>query len=100
VSSPNATWGIRIALGAQRQRVIAMVLTSAVRLVSIGVLAGVPAAWAASRWVQSMLFGVKPTDPTTIAGAILLLVTSALVAAYPPARRASLVDPIVALRHE
>jgi predicted permease len=92
--------GIRIALGAQRQRVIAMVLTSAVRLVSIGVLMGLPAAWAASRWVQSMLFGLKPADPTTIAGAIVLLIAAALVAAYVPAHRASLVDPMVALRHE
>jgi predicted permease len=92
--------GIRIALGAQRRRLIAMVLTSAVRLVSIGVLAGVLPAWAASRWVQSMLFGLKPADPTTIAGAILLLVTAAIIAAYLPARRAALVDPMVALRHE
>jgi putative ABC transport system permease protein len=92
--------GIRIALGAQRPRVIAMVLTGAVRLVVIGVALGLPGAWAGSRWVQSMLFGVKPADPATIAGAIAVLITAALAAAYVPARRAARVDPIVALRHE
>jgi len=92
--------GIRIALGAQRRRVIAMVLTGAVRIVVIGVAVGLPAAWAGSRWVQSMLFGVKPADPATLAGAIAVLMTAALAAAYVPARRAARVDPIVALRHE
>ena len=92
--------GIRIALGAQRRRVIAMVLTGAVRIVVIGVAVGLPAAWAGSRWVQSMLFGVKPADPATIASATALLITAALAAAYLPARRAARVDPIVALRHE
>jgi predicted permease len=92
--------GIRMALGAQRQRLIAMVLSSAVRLVLIGVVLGLPAAWAVSRWLESMLFGLRPADPATIAGAILLLTTAALVAAYLPAHRASRADPLVALRHE
>jgi predicted permease len=92
--------GIRMALGAQRQRLIAMVLSSAVRLVLIGVVLGLPAAWAVSRWLESMLFGLRPADPATIAGAILLLSTAALVAAYLPAHRASRADPLVALRHE
>jgi hypothetical protein len=61
---------------------MAMVLTGAVRLVSIGVLLGLPAAWGVSRWVESMLFGLAPADPATIGGAILLLTTAALVAAY------------------
>ena len=92
--------GIRMALGAQRSRVIGMVVKSAVRLVLVGVALGLPAAWAASRSVESMLFGLAPTDPATIAGAALLLTAAALLAAYLPARRASRVDPMTALRHE
>jgi hypothetical protein len=63
-----------------------MVLKSAVGLVLIGVAMGLPAAWAASRWVESMLFGLKRNDPFAIGGAILLIVTSATLAAYLPAR--------------
>jgi ABC-type antimicrobial peptide transport system permease subunit len=92
--------GIRMALGAQRGRVVTLVLTGAVRLVAIGVLLGLPAAWAASRGVQSMLFGLNPADPTTVAGSVLLLTTAALVAASVPAYRASRVDAMAALRHE
>jgi putative ABC transport system permease protein len=92
--------GIRMALGAQRHRLIAMVLSSAVRLVGIGVVLGLPAAWAVSRWLESMLFGLNPADPATIGGAVLLLTTAGLVAAYLPARRASRADPLLALRHE
>jgi predicted permease len=92
--------GIRMALGAPGARVIRMVLGRAALLVLVGVGLGLPAAWAASRWVQSMLFGLTPTDPLTIAGAIVLLATAAQIAAYLPARRASQVDPVTALRHE
>jgi ABC-type antimicrobial peptide transport system permease subunit len=92
--------GIRMALGARSIQVIAMVLRSAVGLVLIGVLLGLPAAWAASRWIESMLFGLKRNDPFTLAGAVLLLVTSAMLAAYLPARRASRVDPMMTLRNE
>src|SRR5579872_2820669 len=91
--------GIRMALGAQRRRVIAMVVNGAIRLIIIGVALGLPAAWAASRWVKSMLFGLTPTDPATTAGAALILVAAALLAAYLPARNASRVDPMTALRH-
>ncbi|PYR19883.1 MAG: hypothetical protein DMF98_24205 [Acidobacteria bacterium] len=92
--------GIRLALGAQRKQVIVDVLGRAARLVVIGVAAGAPAAWGASRWMESMLFGLKPTDPTTIVGSVVLLAAAAQIAAYIPARRASCVDPLVALRHE
>jgi len=92
--------GIRMALGAQRRRVVMLVLKGAARLVGIGIVVGVPAAWAASRWVQSMLFGLTPTDPIAIVGATVLLAFVAQLAAYLPAWRASRVDPLKALRHE
>jgi predicted permease len=92
--------GIRMALGAQRSWVVGMEVRSACRLVALGMAVGLPAAWLASRWVQSMLFGVTPADPATIAAASIVLVAAALVAAYLPARRASRVDPLTALRHE
>jgi predicted permease len=92
--------GIRMALGAQRLRVVMLILNGAARLVVIGIVVGLPAAWAASRWVQSMLFGLTPTDPIAIVGATLLLAFVAQLAAYLPAWRASRVDPLTALRHE
>jgi len=92
--------GIRMALGAQGTRVVTLVLKGAARLVLVGIALGLPAAWAASRWVESMLFGLAPTDPASIGGAIVLLTTAAQIAAYLPARRASRIDPLTALRHE
>ena len=92
--------GIRMALGAQGTRVVALVLKGGLRLVLIGIALGLPAAWAASRWVESMLFGLTPTDPITMCGAIVVLAAAAQLAAYLPARRASRLDPLVALRHE
>lgn len=92
--------GIRMALGAEPSRVTALVLHNAVRLVLIGIALGVPTALAASRSIESMLFGLKPTDLATIGGAVVLLVITAYIAAYVPARRASRVDPLAALRHE
>ena len=70
------------------------------RLVAIGVAVGLPAAWLASRWVRTLLFGVTPDDPAAAVSAIVVLGGAALVAAYLPARRASRTDPLVALRHE
>ena len=92
--------GVRMALGAQAPRVVALVLRRGAKLVLIGIALGLPAAWIASRWVESMLFGLEPADPTVVLGAILLLTAAAQIAAYLPARRASRVDPVVALRHE
>jgi predicted permease len=92
--------GIRIALGARSERVVRMVLANGTRLVLAGVSIGLPAAWAASRLIESMLFGLRPHDPLVIGSAIALLLLAALIAAYLPARRASHVDPLVALRHE
>jgi putative ABC transport system permease protein len=92
--------GIRMALGAGRSGVLRMVAGRAARLVILGVAAGLPLAWLVSRWVQSMLFGLRPMDPGVIAGAVLLLAVAALLAAFLPAHRASRVDPITALRHD
>ena len=92
--------GIRIALGAQRAKLMQMVLHETLRLVLIGVAVGVPLAIAASRLLGSMLFTVKGSDPLTIAVAILVMAGIALLAGFVPARRAMRVDPIVALRYE
>ena len=92
--------GIRMALGAHAGRVVQLVLRDGARLVGIGIALGLPAAWLASRWTKSMLFGVTPTDPTAIGGALALLTVAALLASYLPARRASRLDPLTALRHE
>ena len=92
--------GIRMALGAQGPRVVALVLKRGAWLVAIGIALGLPAAWVASQWVESMLFGLTPADPVTLGGAILLLAMAGHLAGYIPARRAARVDPLVALRHE
>jgi predicted permease len=92
--------GIRIALGARAEQVQWMVLREAAWMTSLGVAAGVFAALALGRVVASLLYGLKPWDPTTIAGSGTLLILVALGASWIPARRAAGVDPIRALRHE
>jgi macrolide transport system ATP-binding/permease protein len=92
--------GIRMALGARQGRVIAMVLREVLTLIAMGLGVGVPVALATSKFVASFLYGMKPNDPLTLGIALGALVAAALVAAYAPARRASRVDPMAALRHE
>ena len=92
--------GIRMALGAGRGGVIALVLRRAQIPLAIGIAAGLPAAWAGSRFIESMLFGVHATDAAAIGGAIAALLAVAHLAAYLPARRAARVDPLTALRSE
>jgi len=96
--------GVRMALGAQRGQVVWMVMREAAWMVGIGILIGAPAAWGVARMaanqIEGLLFGLKATDPQTIAAAVLILAGVAAVAAYLPARRASRVDPMVALRSE
>jgi putative ABC transport system permease protein len=92
--------GIRLALGARRRQVLALVLNSAIRMLTLGIVFGLPAAWATSRLVSSMLFGLTGDDPTTIVGAVTVLFVTGLVAAYIPARRATRIEPLVALRCE
>ena len=92
--------GIRMALGAERVTVLKMVLLQAGRMVVWGLGAGLVAAVALTRLMSTMLFGVSPMDPVTLLGVTVLLALVALMACYWPARRATRVDPTVALRYE
>jgi predicted lysophospholipase L1 biosynthesis ABC-type transport system permease subunit len=92
--------GIRMALGAQRGRVIWMVLREVVLLASVGLAISVPATLAASKLVESFLFGIKSNDPLTLMGSGVTLVIAVILAGYLPARNASRIDPMTALRHE
>ncbi len=92
--------GIRIALGARRGEMLWMVLRETVLLVGTGVAIGLPASIATTRFLQDYLFELKPTDPETIAVAVLMLAAIAVLAGYLPARRAARVDPMTALRYE
>jgi predicted permease len=92
--------GIRMALGARSRDVLWMMLREALFLVLAGTAVGIPAAIGAGRLISSLLFGIAPADPVTISLATLLLVAVAVLAGYLPARRASCVDPMVALRCE
>ena len=92
--------GIRMALGAERRSVMWLVLKEVVLMVGIGVAAGVPLALALSRVVQSQLFDLSAHDPVALAAAAALLAVVALVAGYIPARRATRVDPMLALRYQ
>ena len=92
--------GLRLALGAGRGTVIWMILRDVCVLAAVGLAIGVSAAVAASRLIESLLFETKPNDPRAVALAAAILLAAALVAGYGPARRASRVDPLTALRHE
>ena len=92
--------GIRMALGAQRGAVVWMVLRRVLLLAAVGLAIGVPAALTASKLVKSFLFGTQPNDPGTLALAGVILLSAAILAGYAPARRASRIDPLVALRNE
>ena len=92
--------GIRMALGAQRGRLVWMVLREVLLLAGIGIAVSVPMVLTASKLVESFLFGMKRNDPWALATAGAILFAAALVAGYLPARRASSIDPMVALRNE
>ena len=92
--------GIRRALGAQRKHVFRLVIRDMLLLVLAGLTLGIPTALATTRLLGGLLFGLSAHDPTTFAGAIVLLLLVALAACWVPARRATKVDPMVALRRE
>jgi predicted permease len=92
--------GIRMALGAERGRVVWMILREVCVLAAVGLAVSVPTALATSKLVESFLFGMKPNDPLSLALAVAILVGAALLAGYLPARKASRIDPMIALRNE
>jgi predicted permease len=92
--------GIRLALGAERRQVRGMVLKEAGWLAGVGVVAGVAVALGLGQLVKSMLYGLQPSDPASLVGAVVLLLGVALLAGWVPAMRASRVEPMEALRHE
>jgi macrolide transport system ATP-binding/permease protein len=100
VSGRTSEIGIRIALGAQRRRVLWLILRESLLLVLIGIAIGLPAIFGAGKWISSLLFGVKPADHTAVALATALMFVTGVLACYLPARRAMRVDPMVALRYE
>jgi predicted permease len=92
--------GIRMAIGAQRRNVFWLILRESLLLVMAGVLLGLPIVFAVTRLAASLLFGLTPTDPLSLLLSALLMLVVALVAGYLPSRRATRVDPLVALRYE
>jgi len=92
--------GVRMALGAERSDVLRLVLGQGAKLALAGGLIGLGASWALTRWIKSLLFNVSATDPATFVAIALLLIAVALLACYIPARRATKVDPMIALRCE
>jgi predicted permease len=92
--------GVRLALGAQRRTVVGMVMSESIRLVSVGIVLGLGVVLWAGRFVQTVMYGVSPIDPLTIGGALALVAVVTVVAGGVPARRASNVNPIEALRQQ
>jgi predicted permease len=92
--------GIRMTLGAQRIRIVWMVLRDVLFMTAAGLAIGIPLALVGSRYVKTLLYGIEPGDPVAIASGIAALVVSSALAGLVPARRASRIDPMIAVRHE
>jgi macrolide transport system ATP-binding/permease protein len=92
--------GIRIALGAARGGVVAMVLRDALVLIAVGLAIGIPAELAVAQFMANQLYGVKSHDPLVLGGAVVLLAACAMIAGLIPARRAASIEPMQALRAE
>jgi putative ABC transport system permease protein len=100
VASRRKEIGIRMALGAQTRNVLTMIMREAVLLVCVGIAVGLPFVFGVTRFARTMLFGLSPTDPLSLTAAALFLFAVAMIAGLVPARRATKVDPLVALRYE
>ena len=100
VSQRTHEFGVRLALGAQRYDIVRIVLDEGFKIVISGVVAGIVASFALTQFMRNLLYGVGPNDPLTLAFVVVLFALIALAACYIPARRASRVDPIVALHYE
>jgi putative ABC transport system permease protein len=93
-------FGVRMALGAERRDLLRLVIRQGTQLALVGVCVGMGGALVLTRFLSSMLYEIKPTDPLTLIAVALILTAVALLASYIPARRATQVDPMVALRYE
>jgi len=100
VTRRTAEIGIRMALGARSGRILLMVLSEVSLLVVAGIAIGLPLAWIAAKLLSHQLYELSPHDPLTIAGSVVAIIAITLLAGYAPARRASKIDPMVALRYE
>ena len=92
--------GIRVALGAQRKQVLSLILRQTLVVLAGGLIVGVPAVLATQRLISTQLYGLPPIDPVSLSMSAALLIGAAMVAGYLPARQATKVDPMVALRYE
>jgi ABC-type antimicrobial peptide transport system permease subunit len=100
VSQRTQEIGIRLALGASAGELQGRILLQTVKLAVVGLAVGVPASWMAARSIQGLLFGVTTSDPATFVAVLMLLAAVAVLAGYLPARRASRLNPLEALRSE